>query len=134
MKSVKKRFKLQLKKLQTSATFLLWLCQDISILQDAETLLRRLLQTCSTLLNRANEVDKASFASEMREEKEFEALISLMDLDLISLVEQRCFQTLPQQEACESTILQPLLDKVENHYGAMLEDIRELIILLEDDN
>lgn len=133
MKSVKKRFKLQLEKLHASATDLLWLSQDISVLQDAEPILQSLLQACSTLRSRATEIDKVVFTSEMMEEEAVEVLTSLMDLDLVSLVEQRCFQTIPKQDPVVATLLQQLLNKVESRYGAMLEDIRVLMMLLEEE-
>lgn len=132
MKSVRKRFKAQLKNLQASATHLRWLCRDIDVLQDALPTLDGVLQVCNELRDRTTEVDKAFFASEMMEEDALEVLVALLDLDLVSLVEQRCFQAIPNPETAVATLLQQLLNKLEIHYGAMLEEIRELMVLLEE--
>ena len=132
MKSVKKRFKAQLKNLQASASQVLWLCQDVDVLQDALPTLNDVLQACSALLTRTAELDKAFFATEMREEEALDVLADLLDLDLISLVEQRCFQLIPNPETAMATLLQQLLNKLEIHHGAMLQEARELMMLLEE--
>jgi len=132
MKSVKKRFKTQLKQLQTSVNHLLWLCQDIEVLQGALPTLNDALQACAVLRTRTTELDKAFFATEMMEEEALDVLAALLDLDLISLVEQRCFRIIPTPETAAATLLQQLLHKLEIRYGTMLEEVRELMMLLEE--
>lgn len=133
MKSIKKRFKAQLEQLQTSITALRYLSQDIELLRDITSLTDDLLDNCAALQRYLENCDKKAFETQVASLDELSTLESLLDLDLISQVEQCLFQhgAITGNSAAED-IQQQLLNKLEKQYGLVVENTRELIGLAAD--
>ena len=131
MKSTKKRFKLLLASIEQSASDLMLLSTDITLLEDVRVMADKALRACRSLRRRAGELRKKDFVEQILLEDALLQLDELVDQDLISKIEERFSLALPGPDSSPLVgILHQLLDKLEKHCADMNESIQQLGALL----
>lgn len=133
MKSCKKRFKTLLNDIEQTAAELLLLSTQLTLLEDMNTLASRVLRLCKVLRARESMLKKKSFISKMLVDEAVMELDAMVDLDLISQLEDRFSVTFAESaESRASEMMQQLLEKLEKRYADMLESIQQLTGLLAE--
>ena len=134
MKSTKKRFKAQLAIVERMAEDLQWLAGEVALLDEVFQLASEVSRLAQILSDKAAECAKHDFAEHMRQEPAFARLESFVDVDLVSVVEER-FAKASAGGGQESilALLAALLEKLERRYADLLLGIRQLSDLLNAD-
>ncbi len=131
MKSVKKRFKMKLLVIEQSAMELEMLCADVGLLESMSALVRRVLQLCEGLNLRMDELKKNDFVEQIRQDETLFELDEITDRDVISELEQRFSEVLPDgTEARIGEFMRQFLEKLEKQHATLLKNIRDLGVLL----
>ena len=131
MKSCKKRFKIVLKDIEQTAAELLLLSADLILLEEMKELVGRVIRICKVLRSRASMLKGKKFAEKMQVDALLIELDSMVDLDMISRLEER-FSEASADEGQASEMMQQLLEKLEKRYLDMLESIQQLTGVLAE--
>lgn len=135
MKSGKKRFKLVLGDIEQAAAELLLLSAQLTLLEEIKEQVSRVLRLCKLLRSRVSVLKKKRFVETMRVDEVLIELDAIVDLDMISQLEERFSMAFADAaESQASVMMQQLLEKLEKRYTDMLESIQQLSrMLLEGD-
>lgn len=133
MKSVKKRFRTTLARLEDIAVELRLLAEDVVILAPVRELAESVLGACEVLQREARQLHKADFVEWMLDNEVLYRLDELADGDLISLLEERFALALGESaDGQVAEILRQLLEKLEKKLVLLHENIQQLGGLLNE--
>ncbi|MGD0961309.1 MAG: hypothetical protein ABSB19_15990 [Methylomonas sp.] len=131
MKSVKKRFKLGLADIESSAAELALLCADLTLLEDMQNLAAEILAAVTSLKQACGEFNKQEFCEGIADSEAWQVLEDMIDADALSLLEERMFNGLGDHADSEAGIfLQQTLDKIGKRYTQIITTIQELSALI----
>lgn len=135
MKTSKKRCKLVLSDIERVAEELLILSAQLTLLDELKELVTRVLRLCKILRSRMSMLKKSNFVEKMRVDDVLIELDAIVDLDMISQLEERFSMAFADSsESQASEMLQQLLEKLERRYVNMLESIQQLAGMLQEAN
>lgn len=135
MKTSKKRCKLVLSDIERVAEELLILSAQLTLLDELKELVTRVLRLCKVLRSRMSMLKKSNFVEKMRVDDVLIELDAIVDLDMISQLEERFSMAFADSsESQASEMLQQLLEKLERRYVIMLESIQQLAGMLQEAN
>ncbi|OAI16509.1 hypothetical protein A1359_07630 [Methylomonas lenta] len=135
MKTSKKRCKLVLSDIERVAEELLILSAQLTLLDELKELVTRVLRLCKVLRSRMSMLKKSNFVEKMRVDDVLIELDAMVDLDMISQLEERFSMAFADSsESQASEMLQQLLEKLERRYVIMLESIQQLAGMLQEAN
>lgn len=133
MKSCKKRFKTLLNDIEQTAAELLLLSTQLTLLEDMNALASRVIRLCKVLRARESMLKKKNFISKMLVDETVIELDAMVDLDMISQLEERFSMALADSsESQASEMMQQLLEKLEKRYADMLATIQRLTEMLAE--
>jgi hypothetical protein len=133
MKSIKKRFKNKLQAIERSALELEILSADVELMEVMASLASQVLQLCEYLNARVVELNKTEFVEAIRQDERLLALDELADEDVMSVLEERFFQSLGECQASQlGEFFGQFLEKLEKPHAKMLKEIRALGELLSE--
>jgi hypothetical protein len=134
MKSIKKRFKQLLAEIEQSANELAVLSADLELLSDIHQTAIQVSNACEALRLKVSELKKADFRESIFDAEALSELDEIADTDAISALEDRLFAA--QANHADSGIgefLQQLLNKIDKCYTKMVENIRQLCALPDEE-
>jgi hypothetical protein len=133
MKSIKKRFKLILAEINFSATELYEICADLTMLSEMQKVADAILAAEQRLRLEVSDLNKQEFREAIADSSSLAELDDMVDIDVISNLEERFFSELgDQSESGLGEFLQQLLAKIEKPYAKILAEIQQLHSLLEE--
>ncbi|MCQ8102745.1 hypothetical protein NP590_01405 [Methylomonas sp. SURF-2] len=133
MKSVKKRFRTTLARLEDIAAELRLLAEDVAILAPVGELAESVLGACEILQREARQLHKADFVEWMLDNEVLYRLDELADGDVISLLEERFAQALGEAaDGQVAEMLRQLLGKLDKKLVLLHENIQQLGGLLNE--
>ena len=132
MKSLKKRFKHQLGITEQHAVTLALLTADIDLLSSAHASAEAAVNACAALQHKTAELAKDDFATAIAQETALLQLEEWVDSDVISTLENSCFNKLDMQgNATIEILLGQLLDKLDRQHALLVGAIQQLFDVLE---
>lgn len=133
MKSIKKRFRMQLAEVMEMARELSCLSEGIDLLLPADELACEILQACQALEQKADGLHKSEFAEQIAGDEALLQLDEAVDCDLISCLEERFAKALEQASMPQlDGLLQQILEKLEKKQVIMNQRIQQLGSLLNE--
>jgi hypothetical protein len=133
MKSIKKRFRIQLSGVAEVAGELLRLSEGVDLMRPVAVLAEEVLQTCQSLDRKAENLHKLEFVEQMSGDDALLHLDEVVDNDLISSLEEQFAKVLGEAPAPPiETLLQQILDKLEKKLAIMSQRIQQLGGLLNE--
>ncbi|PPD30928.1 MAG: hypothetical protein CTY19_15275 [Methylomonas sp.] len=133
MKSIKKRFRIQLSGVAEVAGELLRLSEGVDLMRPVAVLAEEVLQTCQGLDRKAENLHKLEFVEQMSGDDALLHLDEVVDNDLISSLEEQFAKVLGEAPAPPiETLLQQILDKLEKKLAIMSQCIQQLGGLLNE--
>lgn len=134
MKSLKKRGKRLLTDIKESAERIALISSDLDLLKDLHQMANEIAEHIDNLSRELSGLSKAEFAETLANAESLPALEEIVDIDAISLLEEKLFAAQADLENSEiGVFLQQLLEKVEKLHTPMLEAIQQLTALPEED-
>lgn len=133
MKSIKKRFRMQLAEVMAAAGELACVAEGIDLLLPADELAGEVLLACRALEEKADGLHKSEFVALIAGDEALLQLDEAVDNDLISCLEERFAKALGQTPAPQlDALLQQMLEKLENKQAVMNQRIQQLGSLLNE--
>jgi hypothetical protein len=130
MKSIKKRFKLLLAELHEAAYDLALLSSDLSLLAEIQQTAHHILTAVATLNEQTVALKKEQFREHIAESRAFAELEEIIDIDLISRLEEQFFKVETNQDNSQiGQFLQQLLDKIDRRFTKITTLIQQLTAL-----
>lgn len=134
MASKKKRGKQLLQEINQLAAQLAILTAELSLLDDMHRLALDIGDNVEQLTQQLDGLKKAEFCEVLAGSEVLLSLDEIVDIDAISLLEERLLAVQPEDGEGElSLFLQQLMDKLEKHYVAMITAIQALCALPDDE-
>jgi hypothetical protein len=134
MKSIKKRFKLILAEIEQPASELAVLSADLELLSEIRRMANQVTNACETLRLEASKLKKADFSEGIAGAEALAQLDEMVDIDAISALEDRFFAARGNHaDSGVGEFLQQLLDKIDQCYTKMVENIQQLSALLDEE-
>ncbi|TPQ25280.1 hypothetical protein [Methylomonas koyamae] len=133
MKSIKKRSKRLLAEIQTTADRLVVLCADLDLLQGLFETASQMGDCAAKIAEQISAAHKTEAAATLAQSAELARLADFVDMDSISLLEERIFAAQTNLEEGEiGVFFQQLLEKSETLYATLTENIQQLLTLAEE--
>jgi hypothetical protein len=133
MKSIKRRFKRVLKDIEKSASELLLISADLTLLAQIHQLAEQVSKAEAELRKAASELKKEDFQEGIADCEAWLIFEEIVDTDAISSLEDVFFEEMENQaDSGLGEFLQQLLEKIQIRYNKMLADIQELLALVQD--
>lgn len=133
MKSIKKRFRMQLAEVMAAAGALACVAEGIDLLLPADELAGEVLLACRVLEEKADGLHKSEFVAQIAGDEALLQLDEAVDYDLISYLEERFAKALEQAPVPQmDALLQQVLEKLENKQAVMNQRIQQLGSLLNE--
>lgn len=133
MKSIKKRSKRLLADIQTTADRLAVLCADLDLLQSLFETASQIGDCAVKITEQISAAHKTEAAATLTQSPELARLADFVDMDAISLLEERIFAAQSNLEEGDiGVFFQQLLEKSEKFYATLTGNIQQLLTLAEE--
>lgn len=133
MKLTKKRIRGLLTDILVAAKDLQLLSSDLSLLSEVQTLANQTQEQAESLLLQLKQVKRDDLQAFAEESEALQSLDEVVDVDIISNLEDHLFTVTDSLEEGEiNRLLQQLLEKLEKHHIRLLEAVQQLNALLND--
>lgn len=133
MKSIKKRFRVQLSEVAEVAMELSLLAEDIVLMKSVQVLAGNVLQACQDLEHKAGQLHKLDFVEQIVGDDALLLLEEVVDKDLVSALEEMFAKAVGDANVPRiNEFLQQMLDKFEKKLAVMNVRIQQLGELLNE--